>query len=86
MSANGYYILIDGTAFADEYGLYFAGINDPSAWNFSTLIAMSPAGPKELIEAMAKEQGTDAETFWNTVLFNQAKYLDGFLQVQVSRG
>jgi len=86
MSANGYYILIDGTAFADEYGLYFAGINDPSAWNFSTLIAMSPAGPKELIEAMAKEQGTDAETFWNTVLFNQAKYLDGFCRFKSAAG
>ena len=78
MSANGYYILIDGTAFADEYGLYFAGINDPSAWNFSTVIATSPAGPKALIEAMAQEQGTDAETFWNTVLFDNKKYLDGF--------
>ena len=86
MSATGYYILIDGTAIADEYGLYFAGINDPSAWNFSTVIATSPAGPKALIEAMAEEQGTDAETFWNTVLFNQAKYLDGFCRFGSAEG
>ncbi len=86
MSANGYYILIDATAFANEYGLYFAGINDPGDWNFSTVIATSPAGPKALIETMAEEQGTDAETFWNTVLFNQVKYLDGFCRFESAAG
>lgn len=86
MSATGYYILIDGTAFADEFGLYFAGINDPSAWNFSTLIAMTPAGPKALIESLAQEQGMDAETFWNTVLFDAKDILDGFCRFGSATG
>jgi len=86
MSAIGYYMLIDGTAFADEFGLYFAGINDPSAWNFSTVIATTPAGPKALIEALAQEQEMDAETFWNTVLFDAKDILDGFCRFGSATG
>jgi len=86
MSSNGYYILIDGTAFVGEYGLYFAGINDPSAWNFSTVIATSPAGPKALIEVMAKEQRMTAEEFWNTVLFDAQEELDGFCKFGAAAG
>ena len=86
MSSNGYYILIDRTAFADEYGLCFAGINDPSAWNFSTVIATIPTGPKALIEEMAEEQGMSAEEFWNTVLFDAQDILDGFCRFGSATG
>lgn len=86
MSARGYYILIDGTAFVGEYGLYFAGINDPSTWNFSTVIATTPAGPKALIEVMAAERGMTAEEFWNTELFDAQEELDGFCKFGSAAG
>ena len=34
---TGYYVLISDTAFDDEAGRFFKGINDVKAWNFTTL-------------------------------------------------
>lgn len=35
-AGTAYYVLIDGNSFQDEYGNYFAGINDALSWNFTT--------------------------------------------------
>lgn len=41
-AAKSYYILVDAGAFKDLYGNNFVGINDPTTWNFSTVVVTPP--------------------------------------------
>ncbi len=37
VAGAGYYVLIDSTAFRNTAGQYYAGISDPTVWNFTAL-------------------------------------------------
>jgi len=83
-SATSYYVLIDAGAFDDASGKIYAGIRSPTTWHFTTIDCDNPYGPEELLRCMAKEAGLSAEEFWNTVLFDNKKYLDGFCRFGTS--
>ncbi len=86
-SATGYYVLIDASAFDDIYGNSYVGISDTTSWDFATLDCSNPCGPEELLTCMAEDAGKEsAEAFWNTVLFDNSKLLDGFCRFGSSSG
>jgi len=55
MTANQtYYVTVDNGVFADAAGAYFAGITDPSAWQFAT----KPTGPADSTSIVVAADGS----------------------------
>lgn len=85
--ATAYYVLIDAGAFDDTSFNLYAGISDTTSWDFTTLNCENPSGPEALLTCMAESAGKEsAETFWNTVLFDNNEVLDGFCRKGSSSG